>query len=272
MNRRLFLIDSCGATLALGLPARLLQTTAKKKQSSDAEGPGSTSQAISEPVLPGTTPLTLQGDLAAQMVDGIHAISPAPDSRCSSRARATVAAGLSVGRGLQSLRLAQPRTLSPDHRSGGLKDWSPGSRTHGTTMVTSAQVAQGSGYKVYAVSWPVFDRVVADFDGLDAEGLLLQPEGKPVARVVAIPDADWTPEMLVGLAPGVPPAAQFARRLAENGCQVMIPAPHQSQRYIRRNSGNRDDERAPPGMDLSDGLRGRPAHYRVRGAKGARGD
>ena len=91
------------------------------------------------------------------------------------------------------------------------------------TMVTSAQVAQGSGYKVYAVSWPVFDRVVADFDGLDAEGLLLQPEGKPVARVVAIPDADWTPEMLVGLAPGVPPAAQFARRLAENGCQVMIP-------------------------------------------------
>jgi dienelactone hydrolase len=91
------------------------------------------------------------------------------------------------------------------------------------TMVTSAQVAQGSGYKVYAVSWPVFDRVVADFDGLDAEGLLLQPAGKPVARVMAIPDADWTPEMLAGLAPGVPSAAQFARRLAENGCQVMIP-------------------------------------------------
>ncbi|MBZ5564119.1 MAG: dienelactone hydrolase family protein [Acidobacteriia bacterium] len=91
------------------------------------------------------------------------------------------------------------------------------------TLVTSAQVSQGSGYKVYAVSWPVFRSVVADFDGLDAEGLLLQPEGKPVGRVVAIPDADWTPEMLVGLSPGVPPEAQFARRLAENGCQVMIP-------------------------------------------------
>ncbi len=29
--------------------------------------------------------------------------------------------------------------------------------------------------------------------------------------------------MLVGLAPGVDPVAQFARRLAENGCQVVIP-------------------------------------------------
>jgi dienelactone hydrolase len=53
--------------------------------------------------------------------------------------------------------------------------------------------------------------------------LLLQPEGKPAARVVAIPDADWTPEALIGLAAGVPPEAQFARRLADNGCQVMIP-------------------------------------------------
>jgi dienelactone hydrolase len=41
--------------------------------------------------------------------------------------------------------------------------------------------------------------------------------------VVALPDADWTPEMLIGMASGVPPAAQFARRLAENGMQVVVP-------------------------------------------------
>ena len=64
--------------------------------------------------------------------------------------------------------------------------------------------------------WPVLD-------GVDAEGLLLQPKSRPVARVIALPDADWTPEMLVGLAPGVDPACQFARRLAENGCQVLVP-------------------------------------------------
>ena len=45
-----------------------------------------------------------------------------------------------------------------------------------------------------------------------------------MANVVAIPDADWTPEMLVGLAPGVPKESQFARRLAENGCRVLVPA------------------------------------------------
>src|SRR5262249_30250716 len=40
---------------------------------------------------------------------------------------------------------------------------------------------------------------------------------------VALPDADQTPEQLAGLAPGVKPEAQFARRLAENGCQVVVP-------------------------------------------------
>jgi len=78
-------------------------------------------------------------------------------------------------------------------------------------------VAKGAGYVVYAVRWPVFE-------GVDAEGLLLQPDGLPIARIVALPDADWSPEMLVGLAPGVPPQAQFARRLAEGGCQVLVPA------------------------------------------------
>jgi dienelactone hydrolase len=58
---------------------------------------------------------------------------------------------------------------------------------------------------------------------LDAEGLLLQPDKPAVARVVAIPDADWIPEALVGLVPGVAVQAQFARRLAENGCQVVVP-------------------------------------------------
>ncbi len=76
---------------------------------------------------------------------------------------------------------------------------------------------------MYAVRWPVFAPVTADSDGLEAEGLLLKPEGAPIARLVAIPDADSTPEMLAGLVPGVSPAAQFARRLAEIGCEVIVP-------------------------------------------------
>ncbi len=85
----------------------------------------------------------------------------------------------------------------------------------GTTS-SPAQIATGRGFKVLRVRWPVFE-------GVHGEGLLLQPDGPPAARIVAIPDADWTPEMLVGLTLGVPPAAQFARRLAESGCQVVVP-------------------------------------------------
>jgi dienelactone hydrolase len=84
------------------------------------------------------------------------------------------------------------------------------------TTSTPALVAKPPGYKIHSVRWPVFE-------GVTAEGLLLEPDQAPVARVVALPDADWSPEMLAGLAPGVDPAAQFARRLAENGCQVLVP-------------------------------------------------
>jgi dienelactone hydrolase len=86
-----------------------------------------------------------------------------------------------------------------------------------------AEVARGQNYKIMEVRWPVFD--AADFGqcGMQAEGLLLEPAGPPRAHVIAIPDADWTPEMLAGLADGVPARAQFARRLAENGCQVLVP-------------------------------------------------
>ena len=81
---------------------------------------------------------------------------------------------------------------------------------------TPSLVAETDLYKVYAVRWPVLP-------GVDGEGLLLEPKGKVVAQVVAIPDADWTPEQIVGLAPGVPKESQYARRLAENGCRVVVP-------------------------------------------------
>ena len=81
----------------------------------------------------------------------------------------------------------------------------------------SLPVAATDRYKVFNVTWPVLDR-------LDGEGLLLQPNDPPIAHVVALPDADWSPEMLAGLATGIPLEAQFGRLLAEQGCSVLIPA------------------------------------------------
>jgi dienelactone hydrolase len=79
-----------------------------------------------------------------------------------------------------------------------------------------ALVAEAAQYKIYQVRWPAVD-------GVWAEGLLLEPKGKPRASVVALPDADQTPEQLAGLAAGIPPESQLARRLAEHGAAVLVP-------------------------------------------------
>lgn len=77
-------------------------------------------------------------------------------------------------------------------------------------------IAETSTYRVYQVRWPVLNRVWG-------EGLLIQPKSKPLANIIALPDADQTPEQLFGLSPGIPASSQFARQLAENGYQVLIP-------------------------------------------------
>src|SRR4029077_19452416 len=79
-----------------------------------------------------------------------------------------------------------------------------------------AEVAETKTYTVYAVRWPVLS-------GVYGEGLLLEPKGKAKACVVVIPDADQTPEMWAGLAPGLGADGQFARMLAEAGCRVVVP-------------------------------------------------
>ena len=79
-----------------------------------------------------------------------------------------------------------------------------------------ALIAETSRYQVYQVRWPVLD-------GLFGHGLLVQPRGPPVASVVVLPDADQTPEQLMGLATGAKAESQAARLLAENGFELVIP-------------------------------------------------
>lgn len=153
-----------------------------------------------QPVLPGTGPLQAEGDLAAVMVEGIReylgvATRKAAEQRRSiepDRAKLRTILGLVDER----LRVRELELVS--------------------TTGNSARIARGAGYDVLAVRWEALP-------GMFGEGLLLEPHGAPVARVVTIPDAAWSPEMLVGLAGGIPPDAQFARRLAENGAQVVVP-------------------------------------------------
>ena len=79
-----------------------------------------------------------------------------------------------------------------------------------------ALVAETARYRVWQVRWPVLD-------GVWGSGLHVEPTTPPVAQVILVPDADQTPEHSLGLAPGLAPAAQAARRLAENGCELLLP-------------------------------------------------
>jgi dienelactone hydrolase len=171
---------------------------------------------VSADPIPGTKPLLVEGDLAARMVVGIDKYL-VRELATSAERRRTPQHGLDtpspedVARSIASRRERLGRIL-------GVGD----ARVRGAdieyiaTIGSPSLIAEAEDYRVYAVRWPVFA-------GVDAEGLLLEPKGKPAACIVALPDPDWTPEMLCGLAPGVPPEAQFSRRLAENGCRVLVP-------------------------------------------------
>ena len=82
--------------------------------------------------------------------------------------------------------------------------------------VCPAVVAETSRYRVYQVRWPVLE-------GFWGSGLLVQPKFEPGPLAVVLPDAGQTPEQLLGLAPGIPTASQGARRLAENGFELVLP-------------------------------------------------
>lgn len=73
---------------------------------------------------------------------------------------------------------------------------------------------------IRAVRWKVLE---GKYKGLSAEGLLLQPKGKVIARVVMIPDADVLPEVFAGLQKTGGPGYGVARRLAEAGWEVLVP-------------------------------------------------
>lgn len=90
-------------------------------------------------------------------------------------------------------------------------------------------VGEGKDYKIFAVRWNVLP-------GVDGEGLLLEPNGKPKACVVAIPDADQTPEMIAGLVSGLSSEKQFARILAESGSRVVVPTLINRQDTLSGNS------------------------------------
>jgi len=164
--------------------------------------------ALAGDPLRGTKPLTAEGDLAAQMVAGIDKyLMRELEASGKRREEHWTKAGKARKEDRETLQhalgLVDPRADAKEFE-------------YIVAGKSSLAVAETPAYKVFAVRWPVLE-------GVDGEGLLLEPEGKVLASVIALPDADWTPEMVAGLAEGVPEKNQYARRLAENGCRVLVP-------------------------------------------------
>ena len=167
--------------------------------------------------LHGTEALTLEGDLAAQMVEVL-------DGYVSRAIAGSVEGRIGLWNRDYSSHNAYTESVEPNRarlrkRIGCLDSRLPIEElSYSASTKTSAQLTEDESYTVSRVRWQVFDEV-------EGEGLLLEPKHNVpmTAQIVALPDADWTPEMIAGVADELPANAQFARRLAKAGCRVVVP-------------------------------------------------
>lgn len=168
-------------------------------------------------VLEGTEALTLEQDLATQMVEDLdNYVSRAIVSSKENRVSLWIRNYSSHAAYTESIQPNRERFIK---QIGCIDERLPiTSLSYVTTTNSPIVIGQGMNYTVSRVRWQVFDEV-------EGEGLLLEPvdNQSAIAQVIAIPDADWTPEMITGISDELPESAQIARRLAELGCRVVVP-------------------------------------------------
>jgi len=179
-------------------------------------------------VLPGTKPLMMEGDLSIKMLEGAHKF-------IEKKIDESIAKRLKLWNRDLTSKEAYEKSVEPNRRrfmkyigvedktqpmvnyNVGIPDKYPSVVMEKISTNNDPElVSETDKYKIYQVRWPVLN-------GVYGEGLLLQPKTKSKADIIAIPDADQEPEQLVGLMPGIAPESQFARHLAENGFQVLVP-------------------------------------------------
>ncbi len=178
--------------------------------------------------LPGTTPLAWEEeDLSARMMDGAHEfverqIAESIDKRQKYWTR-----------DFSSLE-AYTESVEPNRRRlreilGVVDERVPSTLEQFGDDANPALVAKTDAYAIYQVRWPVLE-------GVFGEGLWVRPKYQALVHVVALPDADQTPEELLGLAGELPAERQWVRRLAEKGFEIVIPTLVNRQRLATEDS------------------------------------
>ncbi len=192
--------------------------------------------APAEPIetLTGTQALTWEEeDLSARMMDGAHAF-----------VERKIAESITKREEYWHRDFASPdgytKSVEPNRQHlreilGAVDERLPSTLEQFGDDANPALVADGSNYSVYQVRWPVLE-------GVFGEGLWVRPTGQVVGHIVALPDADQTPEELLGLAGQLVPQGQWVRRLAENGFEIVVPTLVNRQRLVTDDSQLRQSD------------------------------
>ncbi len=153
-----------------------------------------------EPTLPGTQPLTVEGDLSVQMVDGINRWLAREAERAkedrTKRWREAIGPAWEPFATAQRAKLRDMLGVVPNEKQTGAFERIP---------LETELVAAKRGYRIERVRWPVLE-------GLTAEGILLMPAGVQ-AMVILLPDPD-----------ALEPSTIYAEKLAAKGCAVLVPS------------------------------------------------
>ncbi len=164
--------------------------------------------------------LTWQGDLSERMVSGIDRFLMQKIAATKASRQQEWTNQSKAGTTAWSTHLEKEReTLKQIWGMTGERE-KPIPETALDPATLSPVTADFGGATVIPVKWRVAH-------GLDMAGLLVQPKKAVKARLVMIPDADQTPELLAGIGSGkigdgpAPPPALY---LAAQGIQVLIPA------------------------------------------------
>ena len=163
------------------------------------------------------SPLTEKVDLSAKMVEGVGKFLLRETERQKEHRAEAWQFDFSSEKGFDQSISAQRHLLSK--RLGVVEERV---QSH-IEILTNSKAAGLKAFKIElpkctisAIHWQVLD-------GLSAEGILVQPKGKVTARVVMIPDADVTPEVLAGMQLSGHVGFAAAQQLANNGIEVIIP-------------------------------------------------
>lgn len=181
--------------------------------------------------LPGTAPLTMKGDIASELVAGVDKfLLKEIDKSVERRAKfwnRDFSSAEAYNRSIEKnrKRLAHILGVRDERRKVEAIEYVTSTADDGVLFRTKT-------YEVRAVRWPVFGDVYG-------EGLLMAPPGSFRNRtsssgkkgvplrsnvdIIAIPDADQTPEQIAFLVDDMNPESQFARKIAERGHRVLIP-------------------------------------------------